>query len=188
MFEHIKELQEPGKVNDYSYDGTQHTTMLGLDHALYRLGMRDKTWIQAGQYLVLLGLGVGVACLVLPHGKLPRAAACSLIAAFSAIFLYHRGYDTVVLVVPLVYCTGWARATQGPARWVFACSAMAILLVLYLPKHLLLTLTDISLNAGPLGWLIQAIILPYATWCILLVMLGVAVGARLVTSGVHKDP
>src|SRR5262249_32620759 len=60
MLQHIKELEQPGMVNDYTFEGTQHVTMLGFDHALYRLGLRDRAWIRVGQWLILLALTVWV--------------------------------------------------------------------------------------------------------------------------------
>jgi hypothetical protein len=180
LVQHIRELQEPGQVNDYSFQGTQHTTMLGLDHALYRLGIRNLGWIQIGQALGLFGLTLIVTRLVMVQRMMPRAAACSLVAAFSAIFLYHRIYDMVVLIIPLVYCTGWARAAHGPSRWLFVGTAIAILLVLYLTIDGLWGLTRYSFEAGLVGRLIQAVLLPYATWAVLLAMLGVAVGGFLI--------
>jgi hypothetical protein len=171
MREHIRELQAPGQVNDYSFEGTRHTTMVGLDHLLYRLGFRDRTGILAMQLVLLLALTLGVAWHVVGPRQLPRATACSLVAAFSAIFLYHRVYDTIVLVIPLVYSIGLARATEGKTRWIFSLAAAAILLVLYLPDDLLWTMTEWSLESGLWGRLIQAVILPCATWCILFIML-----------------
>jgi hypothetical protein len=182
LAQHIRELQEPGQVNDVSFQGTQHTTILGLDHALYRLGMRDFGWIQIGQALGLLALTLAVARLVMVLRMMPRAAACSLVAAFSVIFLYHRIYDTMVLVIPLVYCTGWARAAQGPSRWLFAGTAIAIVLVLFLPIAGLSALARYSFESGSVGRLIQAVLLPYATWAVLLTMLGLAVGGFLIKS------
>jgi hypothetical protein len=179
LVQHIRELQESGQVNDYSFQGTQHTTMLGLDHALYRLGMRDLGWIQIAQYVGLLALTLIVGWLVILQGKFSRAAGCSLVAAFSAIFLYHRIYDTVVLVIPLVYCAGWARAAQGRLRWLFAGTALAIMLVLSMPINGLWALARYSLELKIAGRLIQATLLPYATWAVLAAMLGVAVGGLL---------
>src|SRR5207249_3394308 len=103
------------------------------DHALYRLGMRDRSAIRIVQYLLLGLLGAWVARQVLPVGQvanLPRGAACSLVALFSLIFLYHRLYDAVILVVPLVYCVGRCRIETGAARALFLACVIAVLLVL----------------------------------------------------------
>jgi hypothetical protein len=176
---HVQELQAPGQVNDVSFDGTQHTTILGFEHAAFRLGFRDKKWIQTAQFILVLGLAVAVFSQLFPRATIPRAAACSLVAAFSTIFLYHRIYDAVILVIPLIYCVGWARATPSPARWLFRALALMIVLVLYLPSAGLRSLTERSLHTdGVDGWLIQALLLPYATWLILILMAGIAIGGR----------
>ncbi len=104
----IAALSSPGRVNDYSFLGTQYANMIGLDHALYRLGLRDRAMIRTLQSIGVLLLGLWVARQVLAS-RLPRPALCSLVALYSMLFFYHRLYDTVVLALPLAYsvsCTG----------------------------------------------------------------------------------
>jgi Glycosyltransferase family 87 len=175
---HIDELALPGQVNDYSFQGTQHETIVGLDHALYRLGLRDRTVIRVIQGLALVLLGCWVAREVLPRNRLPRAAACSLVALYAAIFLYHRVYDMVILVLPMVYSTGRARVTTGWSRGFFIACALANLLILYLNKGLLQATLKQSLLWGGLGRLLQAAFLPYATWLVLLAMVCLVIGHR----------
>jgi hypothetical protein len=178
LLERSRQLQAPGQVNDYSFEGTQSENILGFEHALYRLGLRDGTTIRLAQYAAVLLLGAWVARQVLGRGRLPRAAACSLVALYSTVFLYHRAYDTVILALPLVYSAGRARLANGPARWLFAGCAVAILLVLNLNVTLLRSLTHLSLEWGGWGRVVQAVVLPYATWLILLAMLLLVRGAR----------
>jgi hypothetical protein len=169
--ERIKEVEAPGTVNDYSFEGTRHENMMGFEHAFYRLGLRDRRTIRLAQYAALLLLGAWVAREVVPGGRLPRAAACSLVALYSSIFLYHRSYDAVILVLPLVYCAGQARVSAGRTRYLFAACAVAVLAVLYLNIDLLRAMTTLSFEAGAVwGRVLQGVVLPYATWLVVLTM------------------
>jgi hypothetical protein len=176
--ERIGQLEAPGVVNDYSFAGPRSDNLLGFDHALYRLGLRDRGLIRAGQYLALAVLGAWVAYQVRPGGDLPRAAACSLIALFAMVFFYHRGYDAPLLVLPLVYSTGRARMTHGRARLLFAACAVAVLLVLFLNIEFLGVVREASFGGGVWGRLAQAVVLPYGTWCVLAAMFCLVRGAR----------
>jgi hypothetical protein len=171
MLKHIKELQAPGQVNDYTFGGTQPETILGFEHALYRLGLRNPDAIRIGQYAILIVLGVGLARQVVWIKSVSRAAACSLVALYSVLFLYHRGYDTLILVLPLVYSTGRAQSTSGMVRLWFIGCAVAILLILYLSKGFLHRVQMEVAGWGGWGRLAQAAVLPYGTWLILGVML-----------------
>jgi hypothetical protein len=178
QLDHIAELSAPGQVNDYSFQGTQHWNMMGFEHALYRLGLRDRRLIRAGQFLILAALGAWVARGILGPRRLPRPAACSLVALFSAVFLYHRLYDAVLLVLPLVYCTDQARTTQGRTRWLFAGAAAGSLAVLFLSRGFLAAAFEFSEGNGLLGWLVQAAVLPCATWLTVLTMFCLAAASR----------
>jgi hypothetical protein len=174
----IGEMSRPGAVNDYSYQGTRNANILGFDHALYRLGMRDRPAISAVQTVAVGLLGAWVAWQVLGE-RLPRAASCSLVALYAMLFLYHRNYDTVLLVIPLVYSTGRARASRGLAKRLFAASGTAILLVLYMSIDPLTWLTREAPGWGIGGRIVQAVILPYATWLVLLTMILLTWGERV---------
>jgi hypothetical protein len=178
ILQRIKQLEAPGLVNDYSFDGPRSENMLGFDHAFYRLGLRDRRLIRVAQYLALTVLGSWVARQVLRKDSLPRAAACSLVALYSVVFLYHRTYDTLILVLPFVYSAGQARSVSGRSRCLFAGCAIAILLVWYLDIGLLRTLREHSLGWGGWGRLVQAVVLPYATWLVVLTMIVLVVATR----------
>jgi len=182
ILDRIKLLEARGQISDYCFEGTQCENMLGFDHAFYRLGLRDRRVIRAAQYLALAVLGAWVARQVLGKARLPRAAACSLVTLYSVVFLYHRHYDTVILVLPLVYSTGQARCSSGKRRYLFVGCAVAILLVWYLNKDLMRALQVYSIKGGALGWLVQAVILPYATWLIVLAMIALVRATRLSVS------
>jgi hypothetical protein len=173
----IDERQAPGQVNDYSFQGPVNETILGFEHTFYRLGIRDRTLIRVAQFGALLLLGVWVARRVWATPAFPRAAACSLVAIYSSIFLYHRRYDTVVLVLPFVYSVARARSSPAPARWFFTAAALAILSVWYLKEGPLEAVYRLSLESDLGGRLLQATVLPYATWMVLFAMVCLAIGA-----------
>ena len=170
MAQRIEVLSSPGSVNDYSFQGTQSQSMLGLDHAFYRVGLRDRAVIRALQFVAILSIGLWIMGQAWA-GSLPRSALCSLVALYSVVFFYHRLYDTVILALPLVYSASRARIEQGRSRWCFVLTAVSIILVMNLSTMGMRTLTEASLNWGLWGRLVQAIVLPYATWFILLAML-----------------
>jgi hypothetical protein len=180
LLERIQELQAPRAVNDYSFEGPHHINIVGFDHALYRLGLRDRRVIRVTQYLLLLVLGAWVARQVASRARPPRAAACSLVALYSVVFLYHRNYDAVILALPLAYSAGQARAARGAASWLFTACAVAIVLVLYLKIALLTEVFQWSLSRGAWGRVVQAIVLPYATWAVVIAMVCLVLGARKV--------
>jgi hypothetical protein len=183
LLHHIGELSAPGQVNDYSFQGTQHLNLIGFDHALYCLGFRDRSLIGILQYVILLPLSGWVAWCVLGPRRLSRGAAWSLVALFSMLFLYHRLYDAVVLVLPLVYCTRKARTTEGKAQWLYTVSASALLAVLFLNRYYLADAFDFAQGeSGFLGWLVQAVVLPIATWLLLLAAFTLTAAERRVHS------
>ena len=144
--------------------------MLGFEHAFYRLGLRNRAVIRILQLIAILVLGLWVMGQVVAN-RLPRAALCSLVALYSVVFFYHRIYDTVILTLPLVYCVGRARIEQGRSRRCFAASAISILLVLYPNTTGLKSLSEASLNWGVWGRLVQATLLTYATWLVMLAII-----------------
>jgi hypothetical protein len=165
----IEALSATGQVNDYSFHGTQNATMIGFDHALYRLGLRDRSTIRLLQLIAVMLMGLWVMRLSWAD-RLPRAAVCSIVALYSLLFFYHRIYDTVILALPLVYCAGGAQVAVGSSRWLFVASSISILAVLFMSASDLKWLTDSSLNWGVRGRLVQAAVTAYATWMILAAM------------------
>jgi hypothetical protein len=178
MARRVETLSSPGKVNDYSYEGTQDESIIGFDHLFYRLGLRDRSLIRSLQYLTVVAAGLWTAWQAWAS-RLPRGAACSLVALFSLVFLYHRDYDTPLLALPLVYCAQRARAVSGPVGRIFACCVAAIGLIFYLHLPVLIFLTTRSQGWGIAGRLVQATLLPYATWLILLIAAGIVTAESL---------
>ena len=156
--------------------------MIGFDRAIYLLGLRDRRAVQVWQALALLATGLWVARQVV-FARISRAAACSLVALFSMVFLYHRGYDAVTLALPLVYLTARARSTPGGARWAYALAAVSILFVLYVKPAGIDYLTTRSFGWGFSGRLVQALVLPYGTWLILLAMVLLVYGESASRAG-----
>jgi hypothetical protein len=152
--------------------------MIGFDHLFYRLGLRDRRLIRTLTYLAVAALGLWTAWQVMVR-RLPGGAACSLVALYSMLFLYHRDYDALILTLPLVECAGRARSVSGAAGRLLAGVAVAAYLVLYLNLPILMGLTNRSLGWGVTGRLVQATLLPYATWLIVLAMFGLVTAESL---------
>jgi hypothetical protein len=171
----IEALSAPGQVNDYSFQGTQHATMIGFDHALYRLGLRDRSTIRTLQLIAVVLMGLWVVRLGWAS-RLPRPAVCSLVALYSIVFFYHRIYDTVVLVLPLVYSVSRSQVAEARSRWLFVASSLVILMVLFMSASDLKSLTESSLKWGVWGRLVQATMTAYATWMVVAAMACIYIG------------
>jgi Glycosyltransferase family 87 len=172
----ISAFSERGAENDYSYENVhngyaRHVDIFGLDHLLYRTGWRDRTLIRTANYLLLLLLGAWIAWQVIRRPDLPRGAACSLVALYSAIFLYHRLYDMIVLSLPLTYVLGRALVERGKSRFAYTLCAAAIFGILNLRTGMLLSLTERYADSASLGGrFFEGLVLPYGTWLVLLAL------------------
>ena len=186
IVDRIGELSAPGKVNDYSFEGPRNASIIGFEPLFYRLGLRDRATIRSAQYVALLAAGACVAYLVVWSG-LSRPAACALIALYSLLFLYHRNYDAVILALPLVYGACEARAASGRGRWPFTAIGLLALAIFYLNEFLLIPLTRLTREWGGWGRLVQATVLPYATWLILLSMILLVWSSRLTAVGTDES-
>jgi hypothetical protein len=186
LLHRIGSLASPGKVNDYSFEGPRNAGILGFDHALYRLGLRDRRTITIVQASALLVTGLWVARHVV-SGRMPRDLACSLVACFSVVFLYHRNYDSVILALPLVSLSTGARAETGRLRWALALGATSVLSILYLNLNAMVELTNRSTAWGAGGRLAQAVVLPYATWLVLFSMVLLVYGGFDGRAGEGRD-
>ena len=182
MLRHIQELAAPGMVNDYSFDGPCTESIIGIEPLAYRLGLRDRALIGGVQWTAVLVLGAAVAYGVI-RSRLPRPAACALVACYSLLFLYHRAYDAVLLALPLLYTTCRAWRADGRRRRAFVAIALQMIAILYLNAFLLGPLTKWTLAWGAWGRLVQATVLPYATWFLLIVMVAIAALERKLASG-----
>jgi hypothetical protein len=183
MVDRIEELSAPGKVNDYSFEGPRNASIIGFEALFYRLGMRDRAMIRDAQYAVVLTFGAWVFYLVV-WKSLPRPAASALVALYSAVFLYHRDYDMVILVLPLVYSVCQARAQPVRGHWLFLALGSLVIAILYLNAFLLEPLANSTRDWGFWGRIVQATVLPYATWFLNLAMLTLFLGER----SLSRDP
>ncbi|HEU5115863.1 MAG TPA: glycosyltransferase family 87 protein, partial [Isosphaeraceae bacterium] len=172
----IAQMAAPGQVNDYSYAGESHLSLIGFDHALFRLGLRDRGIIRALNGLLTLTLSVAVARLVLSR-RFERSAKCSIVSIFALLFLYHRVYDAVLLALPLVFVVGQAQA-RCPGRYAFAASAAALLAVLFAFPELFRPLEHWAFAHPRLGWVVEALVLPSATWLALGALAACGLGVR----------
>lgn len=159
----IAETHEPGKVNDYAFEGPSHASLVGLDHALYRLGLRDRDAIRAAQLGALAAMGSALAWL-LARGRIPPGLDCALVALFSAIFLYHRTYDLLILALPLAHAALAAPTAAPKIRRRLAALAVVALLAMQVSADGLLAVEEWSFSQGPaLAYAAQSLILPIAT-------------------------
>ncbi len=170
LLRYIGKLSQPGGVNDLTYAGPNNEWIIGFDHALYRVGIHDPKMLQLSQFIILLALGAWLAWGIWTN-SLPRGLAVANVSLFSVLFLYHRLYDAVMFAPSLVYAVGRAKSCRSRSRYYHIATAMLVLSVLYMRRRPLAMLTALAPSWGLLGQLIQAVILPYATWATLLAML-----------------
>ncbi len=166
----ISRLAAPGAPNDYSFEAPFNHTIIAIDYALYCLGLRDRAVIRITQIVILGLLGGGLAFEIYRKG-LPRGGACALVAIYSCIFLYHRFHDASILTLPLVYA--WSRAlfSERPGRSLFIATFIALLPIFFIhPKLVEVVVEAISSKWGGIKWLLNALVLPYATWLALIAM------------------
>jgi hypothetical protein len=173
--EFINVTQEPGRVNDYGFTGPSHGSLVGLDHALYRLGLRDRGAIRLIQVAVLGALGVALFRAI-RSGALAPGADTAAVTLYASIFLYHRSYDLVLLALPLTYAAMRLDATDAATRRSATCASVAILMALFVNPKGLQLFERWSFEIGPWGWVVQATVLPLATWLIVFALAGVWFG------------
>jgi hypothetical protein len=173
----IARLAGPGGFNDYSFLNPSNTELVSLDHAFYCMGLRDRWMIAVAQAVTLAGLGLWLVYCIHGARRLPAGAAAAMVCCYSCIFLYHRFYDLLPLVVPLVYAVGRARGEQGLARWLYSACAAGVLAALYLRVGWLGRLAE-NLPDGLAGRLVGIIVLPYGVWLVLGVLFCLAAAER----------
>jgi len=165
----VREARQVGEINDYTFSGPFHDDMLGLEHWLYCLGLRNSGVISLVQLGILLVIGLGLLreCLVRvrPVDKLWHAV---MLCVFSCLFLYHRSYDSLILALPIFYCVDRARDESQRRAIMYKAIATGLVLVLNFPRGgVLIRLSNWSLSSGLAGRLVQILVLPYCTWILL---------------------
>jgi hypothetical protein len=181
--ETIRVTYESGQVNDYGFAGPSHASLVGIDHALYRVGLRDRAWISRIQIGTLAVLGLALLGAI-HSGRLGPGADWALVALYASLFLYHRTYDMVLLVLPMVFAALQAeRAPPSRARRLAVCAAILLLLVPFVNPDGLKLLERWSFAWGPWGRVVQATALPMTTWLILLAAAGLVFGCTEIAVG-----
>jgi hypothetical protein len=165
-------------VNDYSFEGTRYESIISFEHLFYRLGMRNREWIRIDQLFALAAVGVWVTYQTLRR-NMPRPPASALVGLCSLLVLYHRDYDKVILAVPLVYCAGRVPETAGRPRCLFSTCGALVLAVLFMNSVVLNFLTRRSTHWGVWSGVVQATLLPYPIWLILIAMVLLARAASI---------
>ncbi len=160
-----------GLVNDYSYSGPSHTSLIGLDVILHRMGWRDRGSIRLAQWcaLAVMGLFVARRCL---DPAYPRDRACALVAVFAIIFLYHRVYDAVILAVPLVFALGAAMTCLSRNRPRWTVFAALVLVPMYAYPWWFSSFETMARGWGTCGTFAGAVVLPISSWAILAAFFG----------------
>lgn len=184
----ISTLAAPGAANDYSFESPYNHTIIGIDHALYCLGLRDRAVIRITQLVILGLLGGGLAVEIGRKG-LPRGGACALVTIYSCIFLYHRFHDASILTLPLVYV--WSRAlfSEGRGRSLFLATFIALLPLFFIHSKLVEVVVEaISSKVGGIKWLLEALVLPYPTWLALIAMGLLYVALKTAGDDADKHP
>jgi hypothetical protein len=133
MFDAMAAARTPGSIDDYSMANRESMTMIGFDHFFARVGIVDRSTVSLLSYLCLFVLGGWVAYLVTRKSTLPRGASCSLVSLYSLVFIYHRYYDLLILVIPLLYSASRIRTRSWAARCCYAWVLAAIVLSLNAP-------------------------------------------------------
>ena len=161
MLSNVKALSAPGAGNDYSYGAPASSTILGFNHALYRIGLRDRSII--GEiHLALNFILVTWTVWRVRSGRMPQSAQYSLLALVGVAFLYHRLYDAILLALPLTYSAVRYRSSSPQARWLYGVVGSTISALLFIPEYSLALLTKAQLPS-----LVQAVLLPLPFWLLL---------------------
>jgi hypothetical protein len=166
----IEKNTQIGGENDYTFANQNNAeTMIGFDHTFYRLGMRDRNLIRVLEVVAVCIVGGWLFWNVTVTSSFSWGAACSLVSAYSMLFFYHRVYDAVILIVPVIYAAQSARSAPRPARLWFFVAGLACFVTLFVPGRLFKWGLPASLEwSGLRGWAFQALLLPWATWALLI--------------------
>lgn len=172
----IVESGAAGAVNDYSFAGPNCSDLVGLNLAVYHLGVRHRGLVSAMSLAVLLVLILWIAWQLYRRPAIAHAPAAAIVTCFAAIFLYHRQYDMVVLALPLAYTFMRSLSEPTRRRWFYRACAVGLVGVLFEPVNVLHRLLTFSQSHGAIGRVVEALVLPAATW----ILLGIVVGLTLV--------
>jgi Glycosyltransferase family 87 len=172
QLENVRQTRQVGEINDYSFSGPFHDDILGMEHWLYCLGLRDKGAISRLQLGILFIIGMGLIRELLVGVRLcDELRIVVMLCVYSCMFLYHRSYDSVILALPLFYCVDRAREESQRRAIMYKAIATGLVLVLNFPRGgVLIRLSSWSQNSGLAGRIVQVLVLPYCTWILLAAM------------------
>jgi len=178
----ISEENSQGQMSDYSFESDTNTDLVSLNYAIYHLGIRDRGWVRIAQLLLTVALGIWVTRQIYRSPSISHAPACAIVACYSVLFLYHRLYDMTILAIPLIYCAGRGLQESGPFRWAYRLCAAGLLWVLHLRLNVLERFIPRAKEGGFAGRLIEAVLLPQATWIVLAALIVLIVTERRLAS------
>jgi Glycosyltransferase family 87 len=188
--QNIRNASLPGAVNDYSFEGSIQSggvDFLALDYAIYHLGFRDRILISAVHFTGIVSLALFLAWQIYRRPAINFASAASIVACLSMLFLYHRQYDAIILVVPLVYAFSMALAVRDWRRWIYRACTLGIIGVLSEPMAQIGRLIPFAQGSGILNRMVEAIVLPLGTWVIVAIAIALAIVERKGSTG-HLMP
>ena len=184
--QNIRNASLPGAVNDYSFEGSIQSggvDFLALDYAIYHLGLRDRILISAVHFAGIVSLGTFLAWQIYRRPAINFASAASIVACLSMLFLYHRQYDAIILVIPLVYTFSMALAVRDWRRWIYRACTLGIIGVLSEPMAQIGRLIPFAQGSGILNRLVEAVVLPLGTWVIIAIAIALAIVERRGSAG-----
>jgi hypothetical protein len=169
QLENVRLARQVGAINDYGFSGPYHDDMLGLEHWLYCLGMRDYGTISLVQLGILFLIGLGLLREQMrSQSQADQLRLPVLLCIYSCVFLYHRIYDALILALPLFYCVDRARNETRGRAWLYKAVATGLVLVLNFPRGgMLIHLANWAQTSGTVGRSAQIVVLPYCTWFLL---------------------
>jgi preprotein translocase subunit SecG len=183
--ETIGRLGAPGAVNDFARPGNDD--MISLDRALFLAGLRDREQARFAQMLILGVIGATAAALVVRRRGELDARCWSLLAVFGSLFLYHRLTDMTILALPLATAMLESRRARGLRRGSMIILVILIITVLFMQRRLLVAVRAWADGRGDFrARLAEAVVLPHATWSLLLVFFLLALDLAFV--GPSKTP
>ena len=167
-----------GGINDLNLVSNAPTE-ISLRHLMYCLGMGDRDRLRAYQSLLVILIGLALLYEIAWRGRITRAAGCSLVSCYVMLCIYHRPYDAVILALPLVYAVAAARQSVGTACALFTVAGLAIIAAMNNYIGPVTQLLKMSSGLGLADRLLQALLLPYPTYAVLIALVTLWAAARL---------
>jgi type III secretory pathway component EscS len=162
----ISDYGGEGRLNDYSFANRASFNLIGFDRLFYCCGLRDRAQIRIWQLAAMGFLGALLGWDIVFKKKLQLDSLLSLTSCYSMLFLYHRFYDTSILVLPLVYCVTRLPRVTSWGRWRLTLAAVALLGAMQGAGDLLYFLYTHTRDRVILSSVVECFVLPLSTWLI----------------------